>query len=551
MATPTHARLPLSPAQENLSRKASGLLVAAGLLWPIQALAIAWAVSSWAAGDLTPSLPCAAAFLLAALLKAGLEIRAGALSFRLADTLIHDQRQAILARESRLLRADVSSAEIGALLSQKLPLLSPYVTRYRPAMMRVRVLPLVMLALIFSISWAAGLVLLVAGPLIPVFMALVGMAAKEASIRHMAEIGDMNRLLIDRIAALPDLHLLNAQTRSRDDFTRAADSLRQRTMAVLRVAFLSSTVLELFAAIGVAMVAVYVGFSLLGEIPFGAYATPLTLFEGIFLLLLAPEYFQPLRDLAAAWHDKAGAEAVLDELDTLSQTAPAPILGQGLPVPPLPGAATLRLQGVSVQRGARSLLLPDLSLAPGDSLALTGPSGAGKSTMLDVISGLLPAKGTVTVCGQPLTHETADAWRARLALVPQEAHVPDVTLAQFLDPQGHGRDPAKALRLAQADGIVAALPHGMDTRLGETGAGVSGGELRRLLLARAFLNEAQIILADEPTADLDTATAGRIISALQAAANQGKTVIAATHDPALIAALVAVQGREIRLEPCA
>lgn len=544
MARHSKPQLPLTPAQARLSRQVSGLLVASGVLWPVQAGAVAWAISGWVAGDLAPTLPCAALFLAAALIRAMLETRAGGHAFALADQVIHDQRAAVLARETRILRDDQSSAELAALLTQKLPLLAPYVTRYRPAMARVRVVPLVILALSFGMSWAAGLVLLVAGPLIPVFMALIGIAAKDAATRHMAEIGAMNRLLIDRIAALPDLRLLNAETRSRADFTTAAEDLRTRTMAVLRIAFLSSTVLELFSAIGVAMIAVYVGFSLLGELSFGTWGTPLTLYQGIFLLLLAPEYFQPLRDLATAWHDKAGAEAVLDELTALETSAPAPILGLGLHAAPLPGPATLTLHGVSVTRGPRTLHFPDISLAPGDSLALTGPSGAGKSTLLLALAGMLRHDGAIIPCGQPLSDDTADAWRARLALVPQSPHVPDVTLAAFLDPLQTGTNPAAALAQAGADGIVAALPEGLNTRLGETGAGVSGGELRRLMLARAFLNGADVILADEPTADLDRATAQRIISALQTAQAQGKTVIAATHDPALIAAL----GRETRIE---
>jgi ATP-binding cassette subfamily C protein CydD len=200
------------------------------------------------------------------------------------------------------------------MLTDKLPLLRPAILRHRPAALRAAVLPLAYLALALPFSWAVALILAVAGPLIPVFMALVGLAAREASERQMDEIGSLSGLLGERLSALTDIRLLDAAQRMSADFADRAEALRERTMAVLRVAFLSSTVLELFSAIGVAMVAVYVGFALLGEIPFGAWATPLTLSEGIFLLMLAPEFFQPLRDLAAAWHDKAGALAVTREL---------------------------------------------------------------------------------------------------------------------------------------------------------------------------------------------------------------------------------------------
>ncbi|MHC9235121.1 thiol reductant ABC exporter subunit CydD [Pseudooceanicola sp. 502str34] len=525
----------VAPAAARHLRLASGLGLAAGLLWPVQAAAIAWAIPAWIEGRWVAGLWAAALFLAAALIRAGLEALAARRAYRGADMVITEARGALLDREGGQLSGGVSSAALGAMVAQKLPLLSPYLTRYQTAMVRVMVLPLLYLCLVFPVSWAAGLVLLVAGPLIPVFMALVGMAAKEASDRQMAEIGDMNALLIDNIAALPDIRLLNATERARTDFAARAEALKTRTMAVLRVAFLSSTVLELFAALGVAMVAVYVGFSLLGEIPFGAYATPLTLGQGLFLLLMAPEYFQPLRDLAAAWHDRAAAQSVADELEALAARPADPILGTGGLAAPIPGPATLAMHGVVVQRGTRRLVLPEITLEPGEMVVLAGPSGAGKSTALDLAAGLLRAgEGDITVAGQALDRLTADGWRARIAYIPQAVRMPDAPLHEILDPHGRGGDMAAALQAARADHVVAALPEGLETRLGETGAGVSGGEARRLLLARAFLAGAEVILADEPTADLDHATARQVIDALAALKGQGAALLVATHDPELM-----------------
>jgi len=158
--------------------------------------------------------------------------------------------------------------------------------------------------------------------------------------------------------------------------------------------------------------------------------------------------------------------------------------------------------------------------------------------LLELAAGLLrPDAGRITVAGQALDDANADGWRARIALVPQSVHVPDLTLREFLDPHGQGADMQAALDKARAASIVAALPEGLDTRLGETGAGVSGGEARRLLLARTFLTGADVILADEPTADLDHETAGEIIAALVDLASEGRTVIVATHDSTLCAAM--------------
>lgn len=529
-------------------RRAATLAALSGAVWPLQALAIAWSVAVWADPNATgPLWLMAVAFGCLGVLRAVLDRIGARAAFRAADLTLTDCRQRLMDRETRTLSRRGGSADLAALLTQKTALLVPYLSRYRPAMSRVMLVPPLILILSFYVSWAVGVVLLVAGPMIPVFMALVGMAAKEASERQMVEIGDINRLLIDRISALPDLRLLNATDRSVADFEARADGLRARTMAVLRVAFLSSTVLELFSAIGVAMVAVYVGFALLGELTFGYWATPLTLGQGVFVLLLAPEYFQPLRDLAAAWHDRAAAQAVAQEIADLESRDVVAILGTGAQAVPLAGPATITIRGLSVRRGGVDIDYPDVDLAAGGSLAIWGGSGTGKSTLLDVLAGVLPAEtGHVIVAGQPLSDETADAWRARLGHVPQSVHFRDVTLRDFLDPERRGADLAPALQAAKAEGIVAALPDGLATRLGETGAGVSGGEARRLLLARAFYSQADVILADEPTADLDATTAGQVIEALCTLSRSGRTVVAVTHDPRLREALDAVLELEAR-----
>ena len=356
----------------------------------------------------------------------------------------------------------------------------------------------------------------------------------------------MNTLLMDRLGALLDIRLLDAGERTARDFTARAEGLQARTMAVLRIAFLSSSVLELFAALGVAMMAVYVGFSLLGSLHFGTWTGPLTLAQGIFLLLLAPDYFQPLRDLAAAWHDRAAAMAVAGELAVLETIPVAQVLGQGLACAPLTGAPMIETTGVTVTRAGHPLHLPDLRVAAGERLAITGPSGAGKSTLLAILAGIEPiSSGEVRVAGTPLSAANADAWRARLAWAAQAPHFLDATLAQNLDLRETGTSLAQALAAAQAEGVVATLPGGLETIIGETGGGISGGEARRLMLARAYAGAPEVLLADEPTADLDAETAQAVTDGLMAMAARGVTLIVATHDPRLIATL----GRELRLEP--
>jgi ATP-binding cassette subfamily C protein CydD len=539
----------IAPEAPGITR-AAALTVIAGLAWPVMAAAVAITFGRLVEGQATPAMIWAMTglFLAAGALRIGANHWAAAQLDRAADRILARERAALLMSQDRLApRAErAPSAATAAMLTDKLPLLRPAILRHRPAALRAAILPIAYLALALPFSWAVALILAVAGPLIPVFMALVGMAAREASERQMDEVGSLSGLLGERLSALTDIRLLDARARMSTEFADRAEALRARTMAVLRVAFLSSTVLELFSAIGVAMVAVYVGFALLGEIPFGAWATPLTLSEGIFLLMLAPEFFQPLRDLAAAWHDKAGALAVTRELAEAEAMQEAEILGSGGASDTAGTAPILALCGLRLGE----LAFPDLTIHQSEAVAITGPSGSGKSTLLSLIGGLeRPDEGDITLDGTPLDASIADAWRARIAWVPQAAQMLAGPLRRALalgrPTRPSDADIDAALALASARDIVARLPGGLDAELGETGGGVSGGEARRLMLARAALSGRPVLLADEPTADLDTTTAAEVIAALLALKARGVTVIVATHDTALAAAM----DRQISLAP--
>ena len=544
----TRARLDAITVPVLSQLRSAGLLsVLAALLWYGQAALVADVFAALAAErpGLVPSWIAISAFLLLGAVRALTGWRAGQLGFEAAQGAMAAEREKLIARES--LRSPLSgasaSAEVASLAAEKIAALGPYITRYRPAMLRTRILPVVIVAIAFSISWVAGVILLVTGPLIPVFMILVGLAAREASERQMQEVGALNTLLTERLRAMTDIRLLDASQRTVEGLAQGAEALRAKTMAVLRIAFLSSTVLELFSAIGVALMAVYVGFALLGEISFGAYGTPLTLFEGIFLLLLAPEFYQPIRDLAAAWHDKAAAQAVAGELAAAEAAPATTIAGTG------GTSAQLAQPGRLITRGLRyrtpadgELHFPDLGIAiggkgPGEKIAIVGDSGAGKSTLLALLAGLArPSAGAVEIAGRPLDDDTADAWRAGIAWIGQTPHFLNASLRANLLQGVKEEDAADldhALELAAAGGIVSRLPRGLLTRIGETGHGVSGGEARRLTIAAAIAAKPKLVLADEPTADLDDETAELVTAGLIEMAEGGAAVIVATHDMAL------------------
>ncbi|MQY42565.1 ATP-binding cassette domain-containing protein [Epibacterium sp. SM1969] len=528
----------IDPVRSHL-RRASQLSVMAGLIGPLLAALIAWSIGSWVSGApvFLSVLAVALVFLALSALRGLLNYFAEGLLYQAAEQTITRERRLLIQREARSLSA-VRSGEIAALMSQKLPLLQPWITRYYVAMARVRWLPLVILVLSFTMSWIVGLVLLVAGPLIPVFMALVGLAAEDASKKQMDEIGSLNDLTLERLSALLDIRALGATERMTKDFASRAQKLRHQTMQVLRIAFLSSAVLELFSALGVAMVAVFVGFTLLGELQFGTWGGGLSIEQGLFLLLIAPDFFQPMRDLAAAWHDRAAGFAVVKELDALDQADRQAFLGTAKPAAPLAGAVDIRVENAVVERAGQTIPLPDVHLTSGRSLAVIGPSGAGKTTLLSALLGLTPlAQGRIEINGAPLDDQNADAWRARAAFIPQRVHFANQPLRDWLTPRGSNVDLWDALEQAEIADAVKALPEGLDTRLGETGGGVSGGEARRLMVARAIMMDGDVLIADEPTADLDRETADRVIRALLQQVSRGATLIVSTHDTRLAAAL--------------
>lgn len=526
------------------ARLGAVLSVLANLIWLAQAWVIAGVLAALLIGEVVNVWRVSLAFFGLGVLRALLARQAQEALSSAAEAHIQCLRHEIVAMESS---TDVVSrfggaGSIAALTTEKLEALRPFLLRYTPARMRVMVVPLIILAITAWHSWAAAVVLLAAGPLIPVFMALVGWAAKEASARQMIEIGSLNDLLADRLAALADLTLIGAGPQVIDGFARASDALRHKTMAVLRIAFLSSTVLELFSALGVAMIAVWVGFALLGEISWGTWGAPLTPFAGIYLLLLAPDFFQPLRDLAVAWHDKSAADAVQEDLASWRAECRREMLGQGAQAPAV-AFHSLRLLDVEVKHPDRRLRFPDLDILPGDGFAISGPSGVGKTTLLRVLAGLeQPTRGAVLLNDAPVTDTNADAWRAAVGWMPQTPRFLGRSLRYNI---GFGTPlDGEILSLARVTPVVASLPNKDLTQLGETGAGLSGGEARRVMLARALNRAPAVLLADEPTADLDADTAHDIIDALLAYVAGGGTLITTTHDPRLMERMPNVIGLE-------
>ena len=527
------------------------LQVLAALLWLPQAGLLAMAVQRMADGRGTVSQiwPLAVAVLALGLLRAWADGHGGLQANRAARIQLSQLRAQVvqaLARTSPLDKARASSGQAASAVAEQAEAIVPWLARYQSAMWRVRILPLAIVAAVASQSWVAALILIVAAPLIPLFMAIVGWRAKAASEEQMVQMGNMNAFLLDRLRGLSTLRALQAVDLTGQRLRDHAEGLRTRTMRVLRIAFLSSAVLELFSALGVAMVAVYIGFHLLGTLNFGAWGGKLSLGQAMFVLLLAPAFFEPLRDLSAVWHDRAAGEAALKTLQQMQAQSVAMVGADGDAKNQKNEQATtmrpalLEVFDLTVQGpGSSSSLAPiSLTVQPGEHVALWSPSGSGKSLLLAQIAGLLPVQqGRIELDGQEMNEQSAAALRSRMGWMSQQPHVfagsvarniglerPDVTASQI----------AAAQTLAQLDSTLAPRA-GMS--LGEGGVGLSGGEVVRLALARLAVHaNASLLLVDEPTAHLDPATAAQITQALLQMA-QGRTLVVATHDAQLAAAM--------------
>jgi ATP-binding cassette subfamily C protein CydD len=526
-------------------RQAGLLQAASGLIWIGQAALLAGAVHGMATGapaanTLVPALGIGAL----ALVRAGLDLAANRRGFQAARSIITQLRQAAvetLPRLSPFDRARPASGHIASVLAEQADTLLPWLTRWHPARLRMAIVPTVIFLVVLVQSWVAALALLMAAPLIPIFMALIGLRARDAADRQMAELGGMNGFLLDRLRGLDTLRAFGAIDATARQLRASAERLRRQTMAVLRIAFLSSAVLELFAALGVAMVATFIGLHLLGQLPFGAWGGELTLASGLFMLLLAPEFFQPLRDFAAAYHDRASGEAALASLAPLLEEPATPVLlSHAAPAlaPQAPAALSIDGIGYRYPGEARDALAGfKLHIAPGERVAVLGPSGSGKSTLLALVAGLLvPQAGQIRLDGATLDESSIATARARMAWLGAKPHLFAGSLQGNLSLGREGltqADLLAALRLASAAEVVSHRPGGLKGGIGEGGLGLSGGEARRIALARAALApQAGLILADEPTAHLDRESATAVTEGLLRLA-EGRTLLMATHDPAL------------------
>jgi ATP-binding cassette subfamily C protein CydD len=462
-----------------------------------------------------------------------------------------------------------SSGTAVAAVAEQIPRLGDLFRGYQRRAIAACAVPAVILAAVFPVSWVVGVLLLAATPIIPANMAVTGLGAEAVSRRQMEQAALLSSQVLERLQAMGTLRALGAIGAQRRLVEQAASELARRTVAVLRVAFLASSALEWVSTFAIGMVAMYVGATLLGYVHVPLLPGHLEARDGVFVLLLAPAYFAPLRRFAAAYHQRQEAAAAADILEPLTRRSTGTAVGARahdavrapatpVPHPPLAagaggGAASgsapdVTLRDITVRFPGRPLpALRGVSLfvPPRSVVAVAGPSGAGKSTLLKVAGGWLAASdGQALIGGRP-------AGDHRALLIGQHPYLFSGSLADnvSLGRPGISRDRIwAAIEAAQLAGLAARLPDGLDTVLGERGWGISGGEAQRLALARAFASDAPFVLVDEPTAHLDAATEAALVEPLGRLL-AGRTALVATHSDAILAIadrVVTLDGGQVR-----
>jgi thiol reductant ABC exporter CydD subunit len=453
---------------------------------------------------------------------------------RAAQSVLSELRGELVERRLHGQPRSADGAEEGEIVAaavQGIDGLEAYFARYLPQLVLACVVPVAVLAYVSAIDFRSALLMLATLPLVPVFMWLIGRYTEERTRERWLALRLLSNHFLDVVRGLPTLRAFNRAGSEAARLEDVGERYRRATMGTLRVAFLSGSVLELAATLGVALVAVTVGVRLVGG--------GLGLEAGLTVLVLAPELYLPLRRLGAEYHASADGLAVAERILALLEAPPA-VRDEGMRIAPDPAVAVVRFERVAFSYPGRAEPVLDgfeLELRPSETVALVGASGAGKSTVADLLLRLAePDAGRITVGGADLASCRAESWREHLAWVPQRPAIVRGTVAdniRLADPSAPDGRVREAAVLAGADAFVRRLPQGYATWIGDGGRPLSAGERRRIALARAFLRSASLVVLDEPTADLDDESAAIVADALEQH-RPGRTVLVIAHRPELV-----------------
>jgi ATP-binding cassette subfamily C protein CydD len=509
----------------------------AGLLIVVQA----WALSNLFAGLVsfnTLSFFMLILGLLAWLLRSVLHLSRDVIASEASRNIRFNLRKKLLC-ELTFLGPKRSVIDEDAALStrvyEQVDALDDYYSRYKPQTFMVTVVPFIILLTVLPISLITFFIFLLTAPLVIFFMVLVGHKAANANRKQFSVLAMLSNQFMDMNQGLSELRRLSRVEDARERLSSSAKAYQSTSMGVLRLAFLSTATLELFASLSIAMVALYLGLGLLEKLPWQLGSSPVTLTNAFFLLLLAPEFYLPLRQLGQDYHAKQKAEAaasgilqILEASTSDSSTTQVHLKDSETP------QTLILFDSLSLDANKRTRLVSISGhIHEGERIWLSGESGVGKSSLLYILLGFEDSyRGQCLIDGIDIKQADLSQWRSRLAWIPQSPEWINGTIRQNLTLGLSNLDSASihdALEKSKANIFIKKLPNGLDTKLSELGTGLSGGQMQRLSIARALLSNADVWLLDEPCASLDQETAEAVLETINRVSEQ-KTLLVVSHD---------------------
>ncbi|CDU13479.1 heme ABC transporter permease/ATP-binding protein CydD [Vibrio coralliirubri] len=442
-------------------------------------------------------------------------------------------RQLILDKLRELGPAYIKGKPAGTwatLLLEQVEDMQDFFSRYLPQMSLSVMIPFIILVVVFPVNWAAGLIFLITAPLVPMFMALVGMKAADANRKNFKALQRLSGHFYDRLQSMTTIRLFDRTNAETEVLKGASEVFRTRTMDVLKIAFLSSAVLEFFTSISIAMTAVYFGFTYIGELNFGHYGAGITLFAGLFILILAPEFYQPLRDLGTFYHAKQQAVGAAESIVEFLETDITKVKSGDTQLDPV--------QGINIEAQDLKVLSPEgvqlvgpisFALNTRQSTALVGPSGAGKTSLINAILGFMPYEGSLKINGIELRDLDLASWRKTISWVGQNPLLLHGTIRDNVTLGKHDiTDQVVENALEQSFANEFVNEHGLDYMISDRSSGLSVGQSQRLALARAMIQDGQFWLLDEPTASLDTRSEQLVMKGINSNI-ESRTALLVTH----------------------
>ncbi|OED61379.1 thiol reductant ABC exporter subunit CydD [Vibrio tasmaniensis ZS-17] len=442
-------------------------------------------------------------------------------------------RQLILDKLRELGPAYIKGKPAGTwatLLLEQVEDMQDFFSRYLPQMSLSVMIPFIILVVVFPVNWAAGLIFLITAPLVPMFMALVGMKAADANRKNFKALQRLSGHFYDRLQSMTTIRLFDRTNAETEVLKGASEVFRTRTMDVLKIAFLSSAVLEFFTSISIAMTAVYFGFTYIGELNFGHYGAGITLFAGLFILILAPEFYQPLRDLGTFYHAKQQAVGAAESIVEFLETDITKVKSGNTQLDPA--------QGINIEATDLKVLSPEgvqlvgpisFALNTRQSTALVGPSGAGKTSLINAILGFMPYEGSLKINGIELRDLDLTSWRKTISWVGQNPLLLHGSIRDNVTLGKHDiADQVVENALEQSFASEFVNEHGLDYMISDRSGGLSVGQSQRLALARAMIQDGQFWLLDEPTASLDTRSEQLVMKGINSNI-ESRTALLVTH----------------------